>query len=109
VCPPDAAQATLAACDLLVNSTSVGMVGGPDPAGSPAPGPLSTMRAGAVVMDLVYRPAVTPLLRQAGEAGIGHVNGLPMLVYQGAAAFGLWTGQPAPVAVMRSAVMTALR
>ncbi|HET8986514.1 MAG TPA: shikimate dehydrogenase [Trueperaceae bacterium] len=109
VCEPDAAQAALAACDLLVNSTSVGMVGGPAPATSPAPGPLSTMRQGAVVMDLVYRPAVTPLLRLAGEAGIAHVNGLPMLVYQGAAAFGLWTGRPAPVEAMRSAVVAALR
>jgi shikimate dehydrogenase len=108
VCEPAAALAALTACDLLVNATSVGMVGGPDPSASPAPGPLSAMRPDAVVMDLVYRPAVTPLLREADAAGVRHLNGLPMLVHQGAVAFGRWTGRAAPVAVMRGAVMAEL-
>lgn len=108
VCEAHEALAVLATCDLLVNSTSVGMVGGPAPSDSSAPGPLSAMRRGAVVMDLVYRPAVTPLLRQAATAGLKSLNGLPMLVYQGAAAFDMWTGRPAPVEVMRAAVVAAL-
>lgn len=107
-CDAAAARAALAACDLLVNSTSVGMVGGPAPDDSPAPAPLTTMRRGAVVMDLVYRPAVTPLLQLAAAAGLGHLNGVPMLVHQGAAAFTLFTGQDAPVEVMRRAVLDAL-
>ena len=108
VCDKHDAVAALAGCDLLVNSTSVGMVGGPAPDGSPAPGPLSTMRDGAVVIDLVYRPAATPLLVQARATGLRHLNGLPMLVYQGAAAFSLWTGRKAPAAVMRQAVLAVL-
>jgi len=109
VCDLHEAQAVLAACDMLINATSVGMTGGPAPSDSPAPGPLSSLRRGAVVMDLVYRPAVTPLLRQARDAGVKSLNGLPMLVYQGAASFELWTGRVAPIDVMRSAVSAALR
>lgn len=102
------AQELLAVCDLLVNSTSVGMVGGPSPSDSPAPWPLSSLHSGSVVIDLVYRPAVTPLLRQAAAAGVRHLNGVAMLVHQGAAAFSMWTGRAAPVEVMRRAVLDAL-
>ena len=66
------------------------------------------MRSGAVVCDLVYRPAVTPLLRQAMAAGLVSLNGVSMLVHQGAAAFTAWTGRAAPVAVMRRAADAAL-
>lgn len=108
VCEPSQALTALAECDLLVNSTSVGMVGGPAADVSPAPGPLTVMRSGAVVCDLVYRPAVTPLLRQAMAAGLVSLNGVSMLVHQGAAAFTAWTGRAAPVAVMRRAADAAL-
>ncbi len=57
------------------------------------------------VYDMIYRPAETPLLRAAREAGCRTANGLGMLLYQGAAAFELWTGRPAPVEVMRSALV----
>lgn len=107
-CEEPDAVAALRWCDLLVNATSVGMRGGPSPDASPAPGPVAAMRQDAAVMDLVYRPAVTPLLRQASEAGLPHVNGEPMLVLQGAAAFTVWTSRPAPVAVMRDALTTSL-
>lgn len=102
------AGTALATCDLLVNTTSVGMAGGPAPDASPAPAPLTSMKGGAAVMDLVYRPAVTPLLRHAQAAGVANLNGLPMLVYQGASAFNIWTGVGAPVAAMRAAVEAAL-
>lgn len=108
VCDRSQALDALAATDLVINSTSVGMLGGPAPSESPAPGPMSMMRSGAAVIDLVYRPAVTPLLRQAAAAGLPHLNGVPMLVHQGAVAFSMWTGRDAPVEVMRTAVLDAL-
>lgn len=91
--------------DLLVNATSVGMWPRADespwPDGLPIPAHL-------VVMDLVYRPLETKLLRQAREAGARTVDGLGMLVHQGARAFECWTGRPAPVEVMRAACYRAL-
>lgn len=94
--------------DLLVNTTSVGMArGGRDPDVSPLPAGLLPRRA--LVVDLVYRPARTRLLREAEAAGLPTQNGLPMLVYQGAEAFERWTGRAAPVAVMRAAAEAALR
>jgi shikimate dehydrogenase len=56
------------------------------------------------VYDMVYRPAETPLLCEARRAGCRASNGLGMLLYQGAAALELWSGRPAPVAVMREAL-----
>lgn len=91
-------------CDLLVQTTTVGMQGGPP--GSPLPEGLLP-EAGAVV-DLVYRPAVTPLLAAALAAGLPVQNGLPMLVYQGALSFEAWTGVAAPVEAMGAAAEAAL-
>lgn len=108
VCEPDEAGALVAECDLLVNATSVGMLGGPAPEASPSPAPLSSLPPGAVVCDLVYRPALTPLLREARDVGVIALNGLPMLVHQGAASFTMWTGRPAPVQVMFEALGEAL-
>jgi len=48
----------------------------------------------------VYNPSETPLLRMAKEAGATTINGLPMLVYQGAASFKLWTDREAPLDIM---------
>jgi shikimate dehydrogenase len=53
-----------------------------------------------LVYDVVYNPSLTPLLRLAQEAGANTLGGLPMLVYQGAASFKLWTGKEAPVDIM---------
>ena len=92
---------------LIVNCTSLGMSGGAGQGETP-------MTANAIpphtlVCDLVYNPSVTPLLREAEEAGAKTLGGLPMLVYQGAAAFEIWTGQDAPVRVMFKAAEEALR
>lgn len=57
-----------------------------------------------VVFDMIYRPAETPLLQAARQAGCRTANGLGMLLYQGAAALELWSGRPAPVDVMRTAL-----
>jgi shikimate dehydrogenase len=94
----------VAGCDVLVQTTTVGMAGGP--AGSPLPDGLLPDR-GAVV-DLVYRPAVTPLLAAALASGLPVQNGLPMLVYQGARSFEAWTGVAAPVEAMGAAAEAAL-
>ena len=61
-----------------------------------------------LVYDIVYNPEVTPLLKAARRAGAQTLGGLPMLVYQGAAAFELWTGQPAPIEIMFTAAQKAL-
>ena len=55
----------------------------------------------AAAYDMIYRPAETPVLHAARAAGARTANGLGMLLYQGAKALEIWTGQPAPVAVMR--------
>jgi shikimate dehydrogenase len=57
-----------------------------------------------VLYDMVYRPAETGLMRRAAASGVRAVNGLGMLLYQGTRAFEIWTGQPAPVEVMRAAL-----
>jgi shikimate dehydrogenase len=90
--------------DLVVNATPVGMAGtgGSDASGLLAPG---LLRAGQVVVDLVYAPRPTPWLAAAAGAGATTVDGLGMLVHQAAVQLELWTGQPAPVdAMWRAAV-----
>ena len=64
--------------------------------------PLHRARA---VYDMIYRPAETPLLRAAKAAGCKVANGLGMLLYQGTKALEIWTGQPAPVELMRAALL----
>jgi shikimate dehydrogenase len=54
---------------------------------------------------MIYRPAETTLLKAARAAGCRSANGLGMLLYQGARALELWTGETAPVEVMREALM----
>ena len=60
------------------------------------------------VFDLVYNPLETRLLRQARQAGAQTIDGLGMLVWQGALAFELWTGQAPPADLMRTAALEAL-
>ena len=91
---------------LIVNSTSVGMLGGPAEGASPVP--RGAIGRGCVVYDMVYNPMETPLLAQAADAGAQTVGGLPMLVHQGAAAWTLWTGEDAPVETMLEAAKAAL-
>jgi shikimate dehydrogenase len=92
----------LAGCDLLINATSVGM--GDGSACPIAPEWLARLPAGGAVLDVIYTPTETALLRAARAAGLAAVNGLPLLLHQGAAAFELWAGQAAPLAVMRAAL-----
>ncbi|HEV2235784.1 MAG TPA: hypothetical protein VGR57_03900, partial [Ktedonobacterales bacterium] len=98
-----ALTAALAACDLLINATSAGMDGA-EQASALDLALLGRCPDDTFVCDLVYAPAETALLRAARARGLRAMNGLPMLLHQGAAAFTLWTGQPAPLAVMRDAL-----
>ena len=107
--PLDAADGIAEAASraqLVVNSTSVGMAHTPQESESPLPD--GVLRPGAVVYDMVYNPAKTPLLAQAEREGARPVGGLSMLIHQGAAAFELWTGKPAPIDVMRNVAERAL-
>lgn len=90
------------ACGVVVNTTPLG--GGPD---DPLPVPQAALRRGQTVMDIVYRPRRTPLLIAAQAAGARTVDGLQMLLHQGALAFTLWTDREAPSAVMRRALALA--
>ncbi len=92
--------------DLLVNATPVGMVGQEDTSIWPDQAALPSR---LTVFDLVYNPLETKLLGQARRGGADAVDGLGMLVRQGALAFEMWTGQEAPIEVMRSAGERALR
>ncbi|MCU0510945.1 MAG: shikimate dehydrogenase [Anaerolineae bacterium] len=98
-------EAAEAGASLIVNCTSVGMT--PHVTETPwihgVPFP-----AGVTVYDMVYRPAQTRLMQQAEAAGGRAIGGLGMLARQGAAAFTLWTGRAAPVAVMLAAAQAAL-
>lgn len=91
---------------VLVNATSVGTR---DPAATPLPlEALRLLPEQAFVLDMVYNPPETALVRAARALGRRASGGFDMLVYQGAAAFTLWTNQPAPVAVMRAALRASL-
>jgi 3-dehydroquinate dehydratase/shikimate dehydrogenase len=62
-----------------------------------------------LVMDLIYRPLKSELLRRAEHRGIETISGVDMFVAQGAAQWELWTGEPAPVKVMRRVVLAQLQ
>jgi len=90
---------------VLINTTSVGMY----PRIDDMPVTEGVLGAGMVVMDIVYNPLETQLLKTARLHGCDTIDGVSMLVYQGALQFELWTGSEAPVGVMRQAVYDALR
>lgn len=77
----------LASCDLLVNTTSLGMVGQ-----APLVVAIDGLRPTAVVSDIVYRPLVTPLLADAQARGHRTVDGLGMLLHQARPGFAAWFG-----------------
>ncbi len=92
--------AALAEADLLVNTTSLGMVGQP-----PLDLNLSPLPTRAVVCDIVYVPLETPLLRAAEARGLRGVSGLGMLLHQAAPGFARWFGvRPAVTAELRALV-----
>ena len=108
---PEALKDALAGADLVVNATSVGLRAG-DPSLIPArifPEAGKKGMKRILFFDLIYRPAETALLRLARRRGHRTANGASMLLYQGAKSFEIWTGEKAPVAVMRNALFQALK
>lgn len=91
--------------DILVNTTSVGM--SPDNEKSLVPAEL--LKPKLTVFDIVYNPVNTRLLRDAAAAGAETINGVDMLVWQGARAFEIWTGKKPPVELMKKEVITLLQ
>ena len=87
--------------DLILNATSLGLK--PDDA-LPLNEKLFSLKQARAAYDMVYRPAETKLLAAAKAVGCNTANGLGMLLHQGAKAFEIWTGQPAPLDVMRRAL-----
>ena len=93
---------TLKEIDLIINATSLGMTGGPDPKKSPIDTSLLNTRA--LCYDLVYSPQITPFLRDAKNNKIDTIGGLSMLVFQAASGFELLTNKKAPINTMLGSV-----
>lgn len=87
-------------CDLLVNTSSLGLK-----TGDPSILPAACVRESQMVYDTIYQPPVTPLLAMAQERGGRTANGLSMLVHQGALAFEMWFPQTKPLGLMRAALL----
>jgi len=98
----DAVDEWLADADVLVNATSVGMEEDATPV------PAGALHEDLVVLDAVYAPLSTRLLRDAAAAGATTVDGAWMLLHQGAAAFEHWTGEDPPVGAMNDALRAHL-
>ena len=93
--------------DLVVNATPLGMAS-PDPViRRVSPLPALLLRPHHLVYDTVYTAGRTPLLVAADEAGARGSDGQSMLLHQGALAFEIWFGKPAPVEVMRGGLLAA--
>jgi shikimate dehydrogenase len=97
---------TLENCHLIVHCTTIGMKDSPQEGQSPLS--VEVIPKNVLVYDVVYNPWLTPLLELAQEAGANILGGLPMLVYQGAASFKLWTEKEAPVDIMFTKAREAL-
>ena len=92
---------------LLVNTTSLGMAGGPAELATPVTSDM--ISADAIGYDGVYAPPITRFLREVEEAGATSAGGISMLVFQGIEGFEMATGQKAPVNTMFSAIERALK
>jgi hypothetical protein len=89
-------EAELAKTKMLINASAVGL------SSDETPIPAELIPPELLVLDLIYTPPETRLLRDAKAAGATTtMNGELMLLHQGAAALELWTGQPAPLELMR--------
>ena len=102
---PSALEKVFGQVDLLVQATSATLDGGSAAEEFARGLPWAALPATAVVTDLVYRPLETAVLRLAAARGLRTVDGLGMLLHQGGLAFERWTGKPAPIAVMREALL----
>lgn len=92
--------------DIIINCTSIGMGSSSD--GGDLPISPDLLESRHVVVDLVYHPLVTPLLRVAGEVGCHTVGGLGMLIHQAALQQEIWTGRQPDISAMTDAARQAL-
>jgi shikimate dehydrogenase len=97
-------EGALKNAQVLVNTTSVGM----SPNKEATIVPCEILKADLTVFDVIYSPLKTRLLSEAAATGAKTIGGAEMLVWQGAAALEKWTGQNAPAAAMREALLKAL-
>ncbi|MGB8311046.1 MAG: shikimate dehydrogenase [Halobacteriota archaeon] len=102
----DEVNSVIGEVQVLINTTSVGMHG---IAEGQTIVRAEQMHKGLVVFDIVYNPLETELLKEARKAGCMTIEGVKMLVYQGAASFKIWTGFDAPIKLMESAARASLR
>ncbi len=91
--------------DILINATSVGM----KPNDAYTPVNRSFLHRNLTVFDIVYEPLETRLLREARLVGAKTIDGLSMLIHQGAVSFEIWTNVKAPIKVMREAALRKIR
>ncbi|MFQ5787592.1 MAG: shikimate dehydrogenase [Thermodesulfobacteriota bacterium] len=94
-----AVENSLKSSDLLVNATSSGMEGIRS-----IDLKLELLPKKSKIYDLVYKPRKTVLIKNAKQLGLRAAGGLSMLLYQGAESFEIWTGEDAPIEVMRKAI-----
>lgn len=90
--------------DILINATSVGLNKGDEPIISS-----KSLHPKLFVYDLIYSPSETPLMKEARKSGARTTNGISMLLYQGALAYEIWTGKPAPIKIMRNSLLKAMK
>lgn len=102
----EAVPAALRDADLVVQCTSIGLKG--SETDGHLPFDPTWLADHTFVADLIANPTETPLVKAARESGHPAIGGLPMLVYQGAAAFELWTEREAPVAIMLDEASAAM-
>jgi shikimate dehydrogenase len=101
--PFDQLEPAIAQADLIVNATTLGMGGGgPD-------WPLAVAKSSAIVVDAVYSPLETKLLATARSRGLASVDGLGMLIHQGALAFSAWFGVQPNTSLARRRLMAAIK
>lgn len=97
------AERILGESELVVDATPVGLRESDPPSFDPA-----LIASSALVVDLVYNPPRTALLRYVEKRGVEGMNGLGMLVHQAARSWEIWTGRKAPLEVMKDAARSAL-
>ena len=90
------------AVDLILNATSLGLQASD---ASPLDETKFPFKKARAVYDMIYRPAESRLLKAAKTEGCRTANGLSMLLYQGAKALEIWSGKPAPLKIMRTALV----
>ena len=97
-------MAVPAGTDILINATSLGLY----PSTNRPPVDYKSIHSSMVVVDVIPNPPTTEFLAMAESRGARTLNGLGMLVNQGAIAFELWTGAPAPTDVMHQELARVL-